>query len=118
MTEPAIHHKDGCPEGATKTRRGDKGDLMLRCIACGRFAVIPEPEVGTSQRTVVNDVAAQVGTTSHLNTETGEVSDDYPAPEPLPELPLHLSRYRCRVHHHEAVTWRGTGCRACSQGAA
>jgi len=27
------------------------------------------------------------------------------------------SRYRCRVHHDEPVTWRGTGCQRCGQAA-
>jgi len=31
------------------------------------------------------------------------------APQPKP------ARLRCRVHHEEAVTWRGTGCRECAK---
>ena len=33
-------------------------------------------------------------------------------PEPIIERDP-VSNYRCRDHHDEPVTWRGTGCRAC-----
>lgn len=31
-----------------------------------------------------------------------------------PPRPSRTSGYVCRVHHEQAVTWRGTGCALCS----
>jgi len=36
-------------------------------------------------------------------------------PEPQPAAPPANGPHRCRVHHDEPVTWKGTGCRACAR---
>lgn len=45
-----------------------------------------------------------------VHPKPGAEATPEPAAEPAP-----IGRYRCRVHHDEAVTWRGTGCRHCAR---
>lgn len=78
-----IPHHAGCT--ATAWRVTDaRRDRLVTCSGCGRFA--------------------KAGPSAALGELTDELTD---APPPI------LSRWRCREHPENPVSWRGTGCPAC-----
>lgn len=78
-----IPHHAGCT--ATHWRVTDaRKDRLVTCSGCGRFA--------------------KAGPSAAPAELTDELTD---APPPI------LSRYRCREHPENPVSWRGTGCPAC-----
>lgn len=78
-------HRPNCTGANTYSKTNSIGVLWTHCRSCNvRWLGGPEPTVPTPP-----DVAPTVDPTP---TATG---------------------YVCRDHHDQAVTWRGTGCKAC-----
>lgn len=71
---------------------GGEGDVIARCMGCGRQKVQAMPEVSTPTPVAVPEPVA-------------------PEPERVPAL----SPYRCAAHPDEAVDRRGRGCKECGR---
>lgn len=79
-------HKSDCPasdDSRVRTFRGHRGDQMARCKECAALSVVDEPDP----------------------------LPDLDEPDLLPDLDQ--SRYRCRAHPEQPVTWKGAGCPDC-----
>lgn len=79
-----VNHTADCHSEDVRRVLGSMGDTLDRCAGCGRFAVVDAPP-------------------------PGRVGADHGAAAGVPGA----SRYRCRVHPEQPVTWRGTGCPDC-----
>lgn len=113
MTAPRIFHEYDCTGPELFDTVGRRGDPIVRCRACGRFAlaspkarpvapvapVEPRPVLDMPRPSRVRPAAA--------------VAVVEPAPAPAPVAVTLASRYRCGGHPDAPVTWKGTGCPEC-----
>ena len=84
MNEPTMTHGPGCTRPDPWRDRFKTGWVRLKCPECKHVANVAE----VAQVRAVPPVREPV-----VITATG---------------------YRCRDHHDEPVTWRGTGCTRCA----
>ena len=83
---PGILHAPDCSDYAnTEVVVGQRGDTLHRCQTCSRFEII----------------------------ERAPASFRPEPPAGAPEGATR-SRWRCRQHLEEAVSWRGRGCASCA----
>lgn len=86
-----VPHLPACTGADLYETTGARGDRMLRCRSCGRFAVLP----------------ATVATPAQPQDAPRTPEEAAPAPKVTP------GRYVCGEHPDEPVSWKGTGCCAC-----
>ena len=85
MNDNMMTHGAGCSQPPPASKHVKPGWLRLTCPEC-----------------------AHVGSAAYV----APVRNLTPEPEPRP---ITATGYRCRVHHDEPVTWRGTGCPICAR---
>lgn len=83
-----LHHRPGC-DGARLIQEPWAGDIKITCTECGDFLVL------------------------FLRRGKAEAAEQQAA-EKSPSRPGPVSRWRCREHPEQPVSWRGTGCAACA----
>jgi len=92
-----IRHAARCPGADYRATTGRRGDRLVRCLGCLRFAL---------------DIAAARPTARTAPPKPTPTPKVTPAPVVAPAAAQRSARYFCPVHLR-VVTWRGTGCGAC-----
>lgn len=77
-----ITHRIHCPGGTTFSRRGARGDVLVVCRSCGKFAVAPE---GTELPAKVVSQPAAEQTPEAPQRDVRHSVAPAPAPRPAPQ---------------------------------
>ena len=96
VDEAGIRHQSDCAKPSLTHYVGNRGDQIVRCRTCGRWAVA-EP------------AAHQPVHRASPSDRPRAVTDQ---PQPAEEPPA-LRGWVCREHPTQPVNWRGRGCSTC-----
>lgn len=93
-----IRHAARCTGADYRATTGRRGDRLVRCLGCLRFAL---------------DLAAARPTARTATTTPNPTPKDAAPPVVAPAAAQPRPRYFCPAHL-KAATWKGTGCAECA----